>query len=410
MIQLIQAVLLCLAPGLFMPNISSENIETENLTIDTSLNVFLFLSDVHLNSTDSSSETYYHSDTKVILWQKAKEKLAERIQIESPQFIIYTGDLPDHFPQQGPTHNDNIKTMLQELRDLAGTIPLFYAPGNNDALNGDYFPFSKCNKENAFSLDPNGNYPAPNAMQVYSYDTIHGYYSAKPFDGLRIIALNSVLLGHSYITNNCFGKKLKSGIQLIEGDKQINWFQNQVAEADSMGEKVYIIMHIPPGLDAYKSKNGNNYKMWAHDHWQSDFLKTVDSFQNSVSAVLYGHTHMEEVRLLASPNGGYSQVAFSCPGITPRSSNNPGFKMVEYNSSFEPTNFTTHYMELPNTSFGDKSYSFYDIYNNSQDTTATISELLLNKRIDHLGNDMQAYFKVRHGYGSDWCKLSIVVQ
>jgi hypothetical protein len=38
--------------------------------------------------------------------------------------------------------------VLKDLHDIAGAVPLFYAPGNNDALGGDYAELA--NYEDAF--------------------------------------------------------------------------------------------------------------------------------------------------------------------------------------------------------------------------------------------------------------------
>lgn len=389
---------------------TEETISTVKSSLASPTENFLFLSDIHLNATDSINPTDYGEDTRMLLWNKAKAKIKEVIKHKSPRFIMYTGDLPDHFPDSGSTHNKNIRKMLEELTSIAHGIPFFYTPGNNDALGGDYYAFTNCSGENAFSLDPSGQYPAPNANKLYYNDSIYGYYSAKPFDGLRIIALNSVLLGHTYHSDNCHSHNLTPETQLEAGDHQMSWLKKQLQSADSLKEKVYIMMHIPPGLDAYKTHEyHSDYSMWAHKHWQDDFLNYVNQYESTISGIFYGHTHMDELRLLANSSGGYSEVAFSCPGITPRSKNNPGFKIVSYNTDMEPTNFTTYFTNLPCTEWGTASYTFNNIYHRPDSLSGSIKDWILNMDTNKVENNMKEFYTVSHKKGASWSKLGIKV-
>ena len=164
--------------------------------------------------------TLYGQDAGMDLWDNLKTKLTELLDGKNPpKFIIYTGDLPAHYsckngcylPQNARApHNQNIIKILNDLRELVSgrNIPLFYVPGNNDALGGDYYSFADSTHQTPLDLiqEKTNPYPALNASNSnskppYMLDNSHhqmGYYVVKPLPGLAVIALNSVILGKKY--------------------------------------------------------------------------------------------------------------------------------------------------------------------------------------------------------------------
>jgi sphingomyelin phosphodiesterase acid-like 3 len=140
----------------------------------TAAHHFLFLSDIHLDT--YATTTDYGADTGMDLWalflRKADSVMAGP---DAPRFIVYTGDLPSHLnpccylpPGQRSSHNNNIDTILTGLRRLADKYnkPLFYMPGNNDGLAGDYASFADEELQTPFSLVPDkaDPYPALNIL------------------------------------------------------------------------------------------------------------------------------------------------------------------------------------------------------------------------------------------------------
>jgi hypothetical protein len=75
-------------------------------------------------------------------------------------------------------------------------------------------------------------------------------------------------------------------------------------------------MHIPPGIDSYKSAHAGTGKA-AIEFWQSryfaQFLDLMKTYGNIVQLALAGHTHMDDFRVL-SPGDNTSPIAFR---ITP---------------------------------------------------------------------------------------------
>jgi hypothetical protein len=373
------------APPATEPAIDLETLST--LPTATSDKHFLFLADIHLDT--ERNHTYQGQDTGLDLWNAAKEKLAEVMSAsEPPAFILYTGDLPCHHPSSGPQHDANIKQTLTDLRKLAGDTPLFYAPGNNDGLGGDYYPFTNTSGQTPLSLVPNLDFPAPNASMVSNPHPEHGYYSARPVSGLRVIALNTVLLGTSY-----YGATQSE--RIAAGDSMLVWLNEQLISArDTVKEQVYIIMHIPPGTDAHSG--GPMWDTHENNKWQRQFLEMAATYEPTISGIFYGHTHMDELRLLTA-GSSYTELALSSPGISPNHGQNPGFKTVSYQNDFQPTGFTTHYTNRDSTVWGASSYDFSEVYGC---TKGTILSCLRSMTVSEIEQGLQATYKAFNGTGS----------
>ncbi|TND10007.1 MAG: hypothetical protein FD123_689 [Bacteroidetes bacterium] len=331
----------------------------------------------------------------------------------SPQFIVYTGDLPAHYacgegcagcylaPGDRASHDQDLTVILTGLRNLANKYkkPLFYMPGNNDALAGDYFSFADSLQKTPFSLVPDSSNPFP-ALNINRGSTQApcmvsnphpqmGYYSARPVEGLRLLALNTV------IYNTCF-TTVDGSQQGTDGDTQMAWIAAQLAEAKAQNEKVYIAMHIPPGKDAYSGKS-----MWAElpgqgQSWLNTFLSLTDSYQATIAGILYGHTHMDEVRRLYNSAGKITEVAVCCPGVTPQHYNNPGFKTVEYDAaSKELMDFTTYHTTLNIPAWGNRTYTFSKYYQSPAKTS--IFQRLSSMSLPDITSAMDCTYTVRNG-------------
>jgi sphingomyelin phosphodiesterase acid-like 3 len=343
--------------------------------VNTGKPYFLFLSDVHLATNREHTES--NTDTGTDLWDTARRKIDSILNSSNPPaFILYTGDMPEHeedgkslSPQEKKRRQEqrkkNIITVLLNLHEMSAikNTPVFYVPGNNDALEGNYCLFSDPVYKEAFSL-VRGYSPYPyaafnvsstpagsGAYMISGSNLAAGYYSAKAGNGLRIISLNSVIWS-SQLMGKC---PADAALQLQEGNKQMAWLEQQLESAASAGDKVYLAMHIPPGADAFLSKDRPDSPVmtWGKPgdgsgYWQNEFLQKISAYKNTVAGIFFGHTHMDEFRLLYDPAGDtVNQVAISCPAIAPQYRNNPGFKLVEFDAGSKlPVDFITYYARV----------------------------------------------------------------
>jgi len=375
---------------------------------------FLFIADIHLNA--AVDRTPFGCDTGMDLWTGFLNEVTAVCRSKNPpRFVICTGDLPSHCcstynictkkssctdQSSDAAHNKSDSIVLTGLRSMvAGTaIPLLYLPGNNDALAGcntptDYNAFTNNCGLTPFALshDKAHPFPALNAP-VISGDIGVGYYSASPIAGLRVIALNTVIYTKSFHP---------SDLQEKYGKQQMAFLESELKDALSKNEKVYLAMHVPPGKDAHGTGDS---LMWADSgtRWLNTFLGIVERYDQTIAGVLFGHTHMDELRRLYDSTGTtITEVAISCPGITTGHCNNPGFKTVEYDpTSMELMDFTTHYTTDQNAAvWSDHVYDLNTEFR--KDPRITLFDFLTSGGFTPLAiaTDMQVIYKVKSGPG-----------
>jgi len=187
------------------------------------------------------------------------------------------------------------------------------------------------------------------------------------------------------------------------GNDQMTWLNNALDSAKVAGDKVYIAMHIPPGKDAYGSTHGGYPDNWIYslpsptNPWNDQFLKVISGYQSTITGILYGHTHMDELRRLYDPSGkNITEVAISCPGVTPQHNNNPGFKIVNYDTaSKELLDFTTYHTIPAAVTWGSATYNFNDQFGYSSKNT--MFENLVKDNIDSIHLKLNTIYMVKNG-------------
>lgn len=393
----------------------------------SAMSSFLFLSDVHLNADQDTSCMY--EDAGKLLWAKCAQKLNSILGGPNPpEFIVYTGDLPVHYGCRncktsacpvancGDTtvkqHNKSLRAMLKNLGDLAATwkVPVLYAPGNNDALKGNYYPFSGPGYSTPFSLINPGSpaeYPytlfgvnKPSSYKlpymVSDEGTSFGYWSVRVMDGLRMICLNTVIWGTS-VENIVDSDRLHTmAIQ------EMNWLSAQLDAAAKNGDKVFLSMHIPPGLDVFA--NAPMWNSWDKYSLQDSFLQLVESYDTTITGIFYGHTHYDELRLLYNKAGNsVMKAAISCPGISTEHGNYPAFKVVQFDrKSKVPMDFTTYFTPLNckhlTKVWGDSSYKFSSVF--KPDAGMSIYQRLVSMDTTEVQYRMSLIYKAGNGTDS----------
>jgi hypothetical protein len=360
---------------------------------------FLFISDLHVISGDDNYASPGEDVSMPLFNQFISKTTAVLKSTPALDFILCTGDLPAHTGPAGPInpgyipgHDSDLVTGLRGLLQIANSqpnIPLFYLPGNNDSESGDYYPFSNSNGSPFRLLNEKNNpFPALNvnrfAKQVPCLvdfgDTAFCYYSARPVKGLRLIAMNTVLYTTGFLSYA--GKNAT-----VAGDKQMNWLSAELADAKAKLEKVYIAMHVPPRYIDYKTYRAESYGWTKKMRPGNGMNSYIDWFysltgqykDDCIEAVLYGHTHMDELYLLKQNGTNQNMgVAVSCPGISHNHGNNSGFKTVQYDSASKSLlDFTTYYTNPVSgeKNWGTRSYSFSNIFG-SDPLNQTIFEKL----------------------------------
>ena len=278
---------------------------------------------------------------------------AMKAQRPDAKFMMVSGDLVVHdfacrfqslSPGASPADYQAfvLKTLsyvLGEIRAAFPGMPVYTVLGNNDSGCGDY------------QLDPNDSFfavagsilasglPEGVQSQVKKEFAAEGNYSvmmAAPMQNTRLIVLDNTFLSSKYKT--CAGKRASNG-----PDEELQWLKKQLADARHMVQRVWVLGHIPPGVDPYstaeKFRNvcgGQDPVMFLSSDHLPDLLV---EYGDVVKLAVFAHTHMDEVRLLRSQPGGDATtyggaVAVKMiPSISPVHGNRPSFTVASINPS-----------------------------------------------------------------------------
>jgi hypothetical protein len=267
-------------------------------------------------------------------------------------FVIASGDYLRHdfqsaFVKAGGSPSDfpafASKAAVFVVNTVQATlgVPVYLALGNDDSPCGDYglVPGSAFLAALADSLDVLAHKPEAAA----DFRTAGFYELPHPtLPNEEILVLNSVLWSPRY--SNCGSDGSDPGAA------EMQWLGWKLYEAKTLANRVILVMHIPPGIDAYASSRSGNSKFvtqfW-RDRYFTQFLELMQSYGDIVQIGLAGHTHMDDFRVL-STSGSKPPVGFRItPAISPIFGNNPAFSVLNYSvSTGAVSDIATYYLDL----------------------------------------------------------------
>ena len=264
--------------------------------------------------------------------------------------LIFTGDLLGHnFPTYYSSDCNNsdpaamqafsIKTatfVMQQVRAAVGNVPVMFVVGNSDSYLGlgPDSSFLAGTVQSYYTNLLSGNQPG--YASFFNTFTNGGYYSAEPLDaGLKVIALNTNPFAPPYPGMPSHDTAVYT---------ELAWLDAELASAQAAGQKVWLLMHIPPGADTITSAtnfaaNGSldsttAAMMWVSDY-QREFLRILAKYPGVISMTLGAHTHRDEFRVISAEN-----TLDITPSISPCFGNNPAFKVFTFaTGSYTPSDY-----------------------------------------------------------------------
>jgi sphingomyelin phosphodiesterase acid-like 3 len=270
---------------------------------------------------------------------------AMRAQRPDAQFMTLSGDLLVHsfscryttlLPSSAPGDYEAfvVKTLsfvMEELRATLPGIPIYVALGNNDTPCGDYRVDAGSKFLLRFGRIIAEGLPPSQRQQALKRFATGGYYSltmAAPMRDTQLIVVNDIFQSPNYRT--CAG-----GADPAATTAEMAWLQEQLAQAERLGQRVWIMGHIPPGIDPYSTVA--QLKNVCAGEAPVTFLssdKLADVLVEHARVIrlgIFAHTHMDEVRLLEPPGSkkGPNHVAIKIvPSISPVDGNTPSFTVA----------------------------------------------------------------------------------
>src|SRR5947209_6151279 len=294
-----------------------------------------------LDSSSDRSVGRYGRDSNWMLLRSALQHMAETLP--KPAFVHMAGDFLAHdfrraFDAAAQDHSDaafrifvqkTMQFLAQQLEQNFPATPILPALGNNDEECGDY------------ELQPGGPFLADTLPIVRrlvggahgpGFDRdwqSFGNYSARA-GGIRVLSTNTNFLSIHY--RNACGSPADGD----PGRATLEWLEAELAAAKDAGERVWLLYHIPPGIDGYATLRqgacpGTIIPMW-DQAYAGAFLAQMKHYADTVTASFAGHTHMDDFRLIGDAEGRYG-FALITPAVSPIFGQNPAFRILVYDAA-----------------------------------------------------------------------------
>lgn len=245
------------------------------------------------------------------------------------------------------------KTTLLVADALAAALggkPAFVALGNEDSNCGDY------------RIEPGGSYLVATREAVRHLVGAErlepdfeetwaaaGYYAARHptvANGL-IIVLNDVLWSPWY-QDACGSNGLAAA------EAMLGWLGGRLARQRFAGGRIWLVHHIPWGIDAYATLNAKAPSCPARvvpllkEPFASELEALLVEYRDVVQASFSGHTHFDDYRLLMDQNGTVIGLDKITPALSPIFGQNPAFQVFTYDKQIgTPTDFSTWHLTNP---------------------------------------------------------------
>jgi len=343
--------------------------------------------------------TPYGTDTNYPLFKLALASMQKNMA--GCQLVVFSGDLLGHniaglYTQNGGANNAAAITtfinkttafVAQQIRACVGSIPVVFAVGNCDSYTG-YGPDSTFLTATTDTFYTQLLNSATDRQQFTSSFQAGGYYSVDLFDNhLKVIGLNTIM---------CAALILQDYSTQV--DAQFAWLDTQLSAAKRLNQKVWIVMHVPPG--AYLGGTNDNTghltsvaMMW-YDDYQDSFLQILAKYPGLVSFLTAGHTHMDEYRIVSAEH-----VVDVTPGISPVFANDPAYKLFTFDSAtFSPVDYQSIKCALAaSPSAFTSNYTFTTAYALPSCSTASMVKLFPQLASN---SAFQAFFRAAYFSGS----------
>ena len=346
---------------------------------------------------------------------------AMRAQRPDAKFITVSGDLIAHnftcryttlLPGSSASDYEAfvVKTIAfveSQLRASFPGVPVYVALGNNDTGCGDY----RLDAASGFLAHTGAvlaqGLPASERQEAMRDFAKGGYYSVlmgPPMQNTRLIVVNDLFLSPKYST--CAGKPDPAA-----AGTQMAWLKEQLAQSRGLGQKVWVMAHIPPGIDPYSTVR--KFKDVCGSEGPEMFLssdKLADlliEYADVVKLGIFAHTHMDEVRLLkpepADPHAARDRgvVLKLVSSISPVDGNNPSFTVA----SVDPSTSVLQDYEVIAASnqtgiatVWSREYDYAQTYRETQFSPAAVEQLIADFEADHGAKTQASEDYIRNYY------------
>jgi len=280
---------------------------------------WLIVTDIHLDPTGRQARGTYGTDSTPALLGSTIRAM-QRVE-PAPPVVLIGGDFFAHIFDARLA----VPTMRSIAAEFARAFPhaqFVVALGNEDSNCGDYqVPASSAFLRAVTRaweplVDRAG--AAPDFARTFPRE---GFYVARlPRPGLRAVVIDDVFWSPRY-RNACRGAARPAQATLRD---------LRTALAAGNGEHTWVLMHIPPGIDAYSTvhiTHGLVIVPFLDAAARQDFVDVVTRPSSRVSLVVATHTHKFAFRV--ATQGRDRVPLLLAPSVSPIFDNAPSFLRID---------------------------------------------------------------------------------
>jgi sphingomyelin phosphodiesterase acid-like 3 len=267
-------------------------------------------------------------------------------------FITLSGDLMAHsfgckykllFPHATPQDyraftEKTIRFVMQQLNGVAPGVPVYAGLGNNDSDCGDYQLDAHSPFLSAVGGVMTNGFPARERARALASFSSEGNYTVMlpaPIEKTRLIVLDDVFFSPKHTT--CSGKP-----DPADQDVQLKWLAEQLSAARTAKQNVWVMAHIPPGVDAYATLahlGGACGRPPAMLLSSDKLAESLTDAADVIKLAIFGHTHEDEIKLLEQKHSRAAEPQSDnphpdaipvkiVPSISPVNGNLPSFTVA----------------------------------------------------------------------------------
>eukprot|EP00929_Paragymnodinium_shiwhaense_P068381 TRINITY_DN34379_c0_g1_i1.p1 TRINITY_DN34379_c0_g1~~TRINITY_DN34379_c0_g1_i1.p1 ORF type:complete len:447 (-),score=100.82 TRINITY_DN34379_c0_g1_i1:379-1719(-) len=279
-------------------------------------------------------------DSPAALFESASKAAAE-ITPEA-DFVLFTGDFVRHGQDRLRDPWNNVTGIVRKASEiLASAFPGMKSEhfgvgtlGNDDSPRNYELNITTDAASNEWLSDVGSVFVQTGTMPTdAASDYYYGGYWERQLGPITMLSINTIIYSVSHLPKRPLAE---------DPFRQFQWLRERLAAARKANSSVYIVGHIPPGIETF------GYTALWHKEYLEAYLSIVQDKQlgGVVAAQLFGHVHKDEFRLLPNAPTGAGPILLTS-ALSPIYRNLPSFRVVEYDAgSGRLVSWKTYYAEL----------------------------------------------------------------
>lgn len=254
---------------------------------------------------------YWGSNAECDIPLRTISLLLDALREEPLDLVLWTGDNTAHdIWKQSQSYNLNFTTVLTELiRKKLPRVQVVPSLGNHESYPVNVYEWGRGNslELTAGVAEAWGDWIGAQAKQVLRD---YGYFSLYLQQlNLRVVSLNT------QAGNDENWVLLKDP---TDPGNHLAWLQKELLDAESKGQLVYIIGHIPPSDNL--------------EDWGARYNILVDRFSYIIRGQFFGHTHNDHMSFFTAVGDSTRRIINNymvAPSVTTSTERNPRYRILK---------------------------------------------------------------------------------